>query len=97
MAHRNHVIQSINLSGEAICVESWLGGNANMTSGDFSFGFAGHLVEGGRPTTPVTEMNITGNYADLLQRLVAVGNDPLPWSTFRSPSVAFEDVDFAGS
>ncbi|QDU65926.1 TldD/PmbA family protein [Engelhardtia mirabilis] len=82
---------------QGICVESWLGGNADMTSGGFSFGFAGHLVEHGELTEPVTEMNITGNYKDLLQQLVAVGNDPLPWSTFRTPTLVFDGVDFAGT
>jgi PmbA protein len=84
-------------AGDGICVDSWLGGNANMASGDFSFGFAGHRIENGQRTEPVTEMNITGNYRDILGRLVAVGNDPLPWSTFRAPSLVFEAVDFAGS
>lgn len=83
--------------GNAILVDSWLGGNANMTSGDFSFGFAGQRIESGTAVEPVTEMNITGNYASLLNQLVAVGNDPLPWSTFRAPTLVFEAVDFAGS
>jgi PmbA protein len=82
---------------EGIYVDSWLGGNANMTSGDFSFGIRGRVVRAGRPAEAVTEMNITGNYGELLQQLVAVGNDPVPWSTFRSPTLVFEGVSFSGS
>lgn len=84
-------------AGEGLLIESWLGGNANMTSGDYSFGFAGHVVRGGVRAEPISEMNITGNYGELLQRLVAVGDDPLPWSTFRAPSLVFEGIDFSGS
>ncbi|MEO0651567.1 MAG: TldD/PmbA family protein [Planctomycetota bacterium] len=84
-------------AGDAILVDSWLGGNANMTSGDFSFGIRGRVVRGGELAEPISEMNITGNYRDLLKQLAAVGNDPLPWSTFRSPAVVFEGVSFSGS
>jgi PmbA protein len=83
--------------GEGVYVDSWLGGNANLTSGDFSFGIRGNLVRGGQLAEPISEMNITGNYRELLLQLAAVGNDPLPWSTFRSPTLVFEGVSFSGS
>ncbi len=82
---------------DGIYVTSWLGGNANMTTGDFSFGLRGHAVRGGALAEPISEMNVTGNYSDLLQKLAVVGNDPLPWSTFRSPTLLFEDIQFSGS
>ena len=82
---------------EGIYVTSWLGGNANMTTGDFSFGLRGHAVRGGALAEPISEMNVTGNYTDLLQKLAVVGNDPLPWSTFRSPTLVFEDIQFSGA
>ena len=81
---------------DGIYVTSWLGGNANMTTGDFSFGISGHLVRGGEIVAPVSEMNVTGNYRDMLQGLVEVGNDPIPWSSFRSPTLVFENVQFSG-
>ena len=82
---------------DGLYVTSWLGGNANMTTGDFSFGLRGHLIEHGKATAPVSEMNVTGNYLDLLQKLVRLGDDPLPWSSFRAPSMVFRDVDFSGA
>jgi len=82
---------------DGIHVTTWLGGNADMTTGDFSFGLRGFLVEGGEVVQPVSEMNITGNYGELLQRLCEVGNDPVPWSSFLSPTLVFEDVQFSGS
>ena len=83
--------------GEGLYVNSWLGGNANMTTGDFSFGLRGHVIRGGELAEPISEMNVTGNYADLLGRLALVGDDPVPWSSFRSPTLVFEGIEFSGS
>jgi PmbA protein len=83
--------------GDGIYVTSWLGGNANGTTGDFSFGLQGHVLRGGEIAEPISEMNVTGNLLDLLQRLVAVGDDPERWSSFRVPTLVFEGVDFSGS
>ncbi len=82
--------------GDGILVTSWLGGNANLTSGDYSFGVRGHVVEGGVIGEPIAEMNVTGNYDDLLGRLVAVGNDPVPWYACQTPTLVFDDVEFSG-
>ena len=82
--------------GEGIYVNSWLGGNADMTTGDYSFGLRGHVIRNGALAEPISEMNVTGNYVDLLQRLSMVGNDPVPWSTFRAPTLAFEGIEFSG-
>lgn len=82
---------------DGLYVNSWLGGNANMTTGDFSFGLRGHVVRGGELAEPVSEMNVTGNYAELLDRLVAVGNDPVPWSSFRTPTLVFDGIQFSGA
>ncbi|MEE2829677.1 MAG: TldD/PmbA family protein [Myxococcota bacterium] len=82
--------------GEGIYVNSWLGGNADLTSGDFSFGLRGHVISGGKLADPISEMNVAGNYADLLGRLSLVGNDPVPWSTFRAPTLVFDGIQFAG-
>jgi PmbA protein len=41
-------------------------------------------------------MNIAGNLADLLKKLAAVGNDPWPYSSLRTPTLVFEGVQFAG-
>ena len=82
---------------DGILVTSWIGGNANLTSGDFSFGVRGHVVKDGRLAEPISEMNMTGSYLDLLQRLVAAGNDPVPWYPCLAPTLVFEDVQFSGS
>ena len=83
--------------GEGVYVTSWLGGNADSTTGDFSLGLRGHMIENGQIGRPVGEMNVTGNLRDLFTRLELVGNDVYPYSTTLSPSLLFADVDFSGA
>jgi PmbA protein len=83
--------------GEGVYVTSWLGGNADRTTGDFSLGLRGHMIENGQIGRPVGEMNVTGNLRDLFNRLEMVGNDVYPYSSTLSPSLVFADVDFSGA
>jgi PmbA protein len=83
--------------GNGVYVTSWLGGNADATTGDFSLGLRGNMIENGQVGRPVAEMNVTGNLRDLFGRLQVVGNDPYPYSTTLSPSLVFADVDFSGA
>lgn len=86
-----HVMQ------KGIWVTGFNGGNTNSTTGDFSFGIEGFLIENGVITTPVGEMNITGNVLDLWLNLVEVGNDPLSVCSSRQiPALLFEGVSFSG-
>ncbi len=82
--------------GEGVYVTSWLGGNADNTTGDFSLGLRGHMIENGQIGRPVGEMNVTGNLRDLFGRVEMVGNDVYPYSSTLSPSLVFADVDFSG-
>jgi len=82
---------------EGILVTGFIGGNSNATTGDYSFGVVGFRVRDGVIAEPVSEMNVAGNMAELLKRLVAVGNDPYPYSSMRTPTLVFEGVQFAGS
>ena len=83
--------------GEGIYVTSWLGGNSDGTTGDFSLGLRGHLVHKGQIGRPVGEMNVTGNLADLFGRLEAVGNDPSPYRSMQVPTLVFRGVQFSGA
>ncbi len=83
--------------GNGVYVTSWLGGNADSTTGDFSLGLRGHMIEDGAVGRPVGEMNVTGSLRDLFNRLELVGNDVYPYSTTLSPSLVFGDVDFSGA
>ncbi len=83
--------------GRAIKVEGFLGGNSNPTSGDFSFGINGSLIEGGALQGPVSEMNVSGNLFELLERFVEAADAPWIYSSWRSPSLLFDDIQFSGS
>jgi PmbA protein len=79
-----------------ILVSSFIGGNSNSTTGDFSFGIIGYYVENGKIVRPVNEMNISGNMGEFWNRLAEVGNDPYIYSSWRLPSLYFTDVQFSG-
>ena len=82
--------------GNGILVTGFNGGNCNSSSGDFSYGVEGFLIENGQMTQPISEMNITGNMISLWSSLATTGNDPRMNSSWRVPSLVFEGVDFSG-
>ena len=81
---------------KGILVTGFNGGNCNPTTGDFSYGIEGFLIENGKITQPVYEMNITGNMLTLWNSLVEIGNDARLTSSYRIPSLLFDNVDFSG-
>ena len=89
--------QLMRIMNNGIWVTGFNGGNTNSTTGDFSFGVEGFLIENGSLSKPLSEMNITGNILDLWSNLVEVGNDPLSNNSSRQiPSLLFENVSFSG-
>lgn len=101
----NWVVDAGNRSPEAILrdvskciiVTGFLGGNSNGLTGDFSFGVHGLLVERGEVVGHVGEMNVSGNIEEVLGHLVEPANDVWTWSSVRSPSLFFDEVQFSGS
>lgn len=83
-------------AGEAVLVTGFLGGNSNSTTGDYSFGIQGFRVRKGQQAEPIAEMNISGNQKDLWKKLSALGSDPWPYSSVRSPTLVFDGVQVAG-
>ncbi|MCB9764989.1 MAG: TldD/PmbA family protein [Alphaproteobacteria bacterium] len=81
----------------AIRVTSFLGGNSNPASGDFSFGIRGQLLEHGEPVANLSEMNISGNLVDLLADFVEAADDPWVFSSSRLPTLLFDGVQFSGT
>ena len=80
-----------------IYITSFIGGNTNPATGDYSFGIVGLLVENGKFVKPVNEMNISGNLLDLFMNLEEVGNDPFQYSSRLVPSLLFKNVQFSGA
>ena len=89
----NEIVKDVK---SGIFVTSFNGGNSNSTTGDFSFGVSGFLVEGGKIVKPVNEMNISGNAKEFWQQLTEMGNDPYKYSSLLSPTLVFNDIDFSG-
>lgn len=81
---------------DGLLITSFIGGNSNGGTGDFSIGVVGFLVRNGAIAEPVAEMNLSGNHLEFWKKLVAVGNDPNPYSSTRTPSLVFENVSVAG-
>ena len=81
---------------KGILVTAYNGGNCNSTTGDFSYGIEGFLFEKGKLTQPISEMNVTGNMITLWASLAEIGNDARLTSSWRIPSLVFDQVDFSG-
>ncbi|MGE0020967.1 MAG: TldD/PmbA family protein [Draconibacterium sp.] len=81
---------------KGILVTGFNGGNSNGTTGDFSYGIEGFLIENGAIKQPVSEMNITGNMVMLWSNIGEIGNDINESSSWLTPSIVFEGVDFSG-
>ncbi len=83
-------------TGKGIFVTGFNGGNSNGSTGDFSYGIEGFLVENGKLTQAIAEMNITGNFKQVWNNLVAVGNDVYTASSWLVPTLVFDNIDFSG-
>lgn len=82
--------------GRGILITGFIGGNSNSTTGDFSIGIIGHLIENGTPVQAVAEMNIAGNHLEFWKKLEEVGNDPWPYGSWNIPSILINDVMVSG-
>ncbi|HXH21810.1 MAG TPA: metallopeptidase TldD-related protein [Dehalococcoidia bacterium] len=57
------------------CV-AFSGGQVNISNGDFVFSVTeGYMIEDGRITAPIRNVNLIGNGPDVLTKVAAVGND----------------------
>ncbi|HUX95021.1 MAG TPA: TldD/PmbA family protein [Bacteroidales bacterium] len=81
---------------KGVLVTGFNGGNCNGSTGDFSYGIEGFLIEKGEIVHPVNEMNISGNMKEFWNTLVAVGNDPYKFGSYLTPSMLFDNTDFSG-
>ena len=79
--------------GKGILITGFNGGNANTSTGDFSYGIEGFAFEDGRITYPVREMLVTGNLLDLWNHLVATADDARLCMSKLIPTLAFVNID----
>jgi len=83
-------------AGKAILITHFIGGNSNSTTGDFSHGIGGFLLEGGKRVRPLGSMNVAGNHLRFWNELVRIGGDPYPHASHRTPSLLFRPTLVAG-
>ena len=77
---------------KGIYVDEFSNGQVKIGEGDFTFFVkSGYLIEDGRLTAPVKDINIIGNGPEALRDMVAVGNDlaidPGTWTCGKEQSV----------
>jgi len=81
---------------QCIVVEGFLGGNANPITGDFSYGITGRYFEKGELVQGISEMNISGNIIEVMSTFEMAANDVWTYSSYRTPSLLFGNVQCSG-
>jgi len=81
---------------KGLFITGFIGGNSNPTTGDFSFGLVGMLIEDGELVKPVNELNISGNAKEFWNTLTEIGNDPYEYSSYKIPTMHFASADISG-
>jgi PmbA protein len=88
--------QLIAQAATGVFITTFIGGNSNSTTGDFSLGFQGFAIRDGKLAEPLSEMNLSGNHLELWKRLAEVGDDPFESSSMRTPTLFFDGAQVAG-
>ncbi len=69
----DEIIQSVKFG---VYARTFSGGQVNISNGDFVFSVTeGYLIEDGKITAPVRDVNLIGNGPDVLNRVSMCGND----------------------
>lgn len=84
-------------AGAGFYVTELMGQGVNTVTGDYSRGASGFWFEGGELQYPVDGVTIAGNLKDIMQRVVAVGDDVDTRGNYRAPSVWVEAMTVAGA
>lgn len=81
---------------QGLYLTEMMGFGFNAVTGDFSRGAGGFWIEDGKLSYPVSEITISANFDDLLQRIDAVGDD-LEWiSSVACPTFRISKMTIAG-
>lgn len=81
--------------GTGLLVTELLGHGLNMVTGDYSRGAAGFWVENGVIVHPVEEITIAGNLKEMLNQIVAIGDDVLVQGSKQTGSILIERMTVA--
>ena len=80
---------------DGIYVTQIMGHGTNMTTGDYSQGASGFLIENGKITKPVSEFTIAGNLLEMFQDLTPASNLEFEYSV-NAPTVRIDGMKVAG-
>ncbi|MEN1729260.1 MAG: metallopeptidase TldD-related protein, partial [Pseudomonadota bacterium] len=72
LSSRNELLAQV---GTGLLVTEVMGQGVNLVNGDYSRGAAGFWIKNGQIAWPVEEITIAGNLRQMLQGLVAAGDD----------------------
>ena len=81
---------------EGLLVTALMGFGFNPATGDYSRGAAGFWIENGAVAGPVAEVNVSGNLADMLAGVDAVGDDLAWFGPAAAPTVRVAGMTVSG-
>jgi PmbA protein len=87
--------QLLQKMGTGLVVTELLGHGMNMVTGDYSRGAAGFWVQNGVILHAVEEITIASNMKDMLNNIVAIGNDVIPNSSRQTGSILIASMTIA--
>ncbi len=79
-----------------IWITELMGQGVNLVTGDYSRGASGFWIENGEVQYPVHEITIAGNLKEMLQHIVAIGNDVDHRRNIRTGSILMEKMMVGG-
>ncbi|QXK91957.1 TldD/PmbA family protein [Neoehrlichia mikurensis] len=88
----NDLISDIN---QGIYVTDLFGFGINLTTGDYSQGAFGFMIEDGKITYPVNEITIAGNLIDMFKN-ISIANDLVFLKSVNSPTLKIHQMTVAG-
>lgn len=96
--HTNQSFEDLlKMLGTGLLVTEVLGHGLNMVTGDYSRGAAGFWVESGVIVHAVEEVTIAGNLKEMLNQIIAVGNDAVMPSAKQTGSLLIEQMTVAAA
>ena len=88
-------VQLLQKMGTGLVVTELLGHGMNMVTGDYSRGAAGFWVQNGVILHAVEEITIASNMKDMLNNIIAIGNDVIPNSSRQTGSILIASMTVA--
>ena len=85
----------LNSNTKSLYITETIGHGSNITTGDYSVGASGFLVENGEFKYPINEITIAGNFRNMFQNITLANDLEFQYST-NSPTVMIEGMVVAG-